>query len=334
MKPENVFLVGTGDGDAALQVKVLDFGISKLGSAHSSLTQTGMVMGTPAYMPPEQARGSRVDHRVDIYAVGAILYRALTGSKPFEDLDPVATLTAVIADEPRRPSTIERSIAPALELVIQQAMAKNPDDRYGSFAELEAALAELDPRGAEPPLQAGRAQTPAAFASAATLVAESALGRGSGQGSDANMAAGARPRLIVVAAGAALWLLASLLDAIANAVRVLAGTEQLTRSELVLSAVGALALLIAPGVYGLRYLLRRVWPITPRVIETASRLQRALLSSLCAYALIALAARVLATFAYDGAAPALSPGWSLIAFVLASAAAVGSWLLPQGRKRR
>jgi len=283
-------------------------------------------------MPPEQARGSRVDHRVDIYAVGAILYRALTGSKPFEDLDPVATLTAVIADEPRRPSTIERSIAPALEHVIQQAMAKNPDERYGSFAELEAALAELDPRGSEPPVQ-GRAQTPAAFASAETLVAESALRPGSAQGSDANLAAGARPRLIVVSAVAALWLLASLLDAIANAVRVLGGSEQLTRSELVLSAVGALALLIAPGVYGLRYLLRRVWPITPRVIETASRLQRALLSSLCAYALIALAARVLETFAYGGAAPALSPGWSLIAFVLASAAAVGSWLLPQGRKR-
>ena len=330
MKPENVFLVGPAD---APQVKVLDFGISKVGEGASSLTRTGMVMGTPAYMPPEQARGSHVDHRVDIYAVGAILYRALTGSKPFEDLDAIATLTAVIADEPRRPSTIERSIPPGLELVIQRAMAKKPDDRYASFTELEAALAEFDPRGAELPSRVSRANTPAELAAAETIYAESGQRPSSAQSSDANLAAGARPRLIAVSASAALWLLAGLLDAIASAVRVLAGTAELTRSELVLSAVGALALLIAPGVYGLRYLMRRVWPITPRVVEIAARLQRALLSSLVAYALIALGARVLATFAHDGAAPGLTPGWSLIAFVLATSAAVAAWLLPQGRRR-
>ena len=147
------------------------------------------------------------------------------------------------------------------------------------------------------------------------------------------MAAHARPRLILLSVGAALWLLAGLIDAIASAVRVLGGTQELTRSELVLSTVGALALLIAPGVYGLRYLVRRVWPITPRVVETAARLQRALLSSLAAYALIALGARVLATFTDVGPVPTLSPGASLFAFVLSSASAVVAWLLPQGRRR-
>jgi serine/threonine protein kinase len=76
LKPENVFLIGAGDKP---QIKVLDFGISKIeGAGAAQLTRTGMVVGTPAYMSPEQAAGAKVDARTDIYAVGAILYRALT----------------------------------------------------------------------------------------------------------------------------------------------------------------------------------------------------------------------------------------------------------------
>ena len=330
MKPENVFLVGGTDSP---QIKVLDFGISKLSDSQSSLTRTGMVMGTPAYMPPEQARGTHVDHRVDIYAVGAILYRALTGSKPFDDMDPVATLTAVIADEPRRPSTIERSIPPGLELVIQQAMAKDPDDRYSSFAEFEAALAEFDPRASEAGAPAQSANATAAMAAAETMFDDSSLRASSTQRSDANLAAGARPRLALMTIGAALWLLAGLVDAVTSSVRLLSSTQELTHSELALSTVGALALLLTPAVYGLRYLMRRVWPITPRVVETAARLQRALLASVSAYALIALGARMLVTFMYLGPAATLSPGWSLLAFVLATSSAVLAWWLPSGRKR-
>ncbi len=105
MKPENVFLTGDLATPAA---KVIDFGISKVGDAPgAALTQTGMIMGTPSYMAPEQARGERVDHRADIYAVGAILYCALTGSRPFDRSDPTATLTAVLTEDPPRPRSLE-----------------------------------------------------------------------------------------------------------------------------------------------------------------------------------------------------------------------------------
>ena len=143
MKPENVFLVGNPDNP---MVKVIDFGISKVGDAGgTALTRTGMIMGTPSYMAPEQARGDKVDHRADIYAVGGILYRALTGRKPFDSDDPSATLTMVLTEDPERPRSIEPSIPQALELVIQRAMAKKPEDRYSSMAELEADLVPFDP---------------------------------------------------------------------------------------------------------------------------------------------------------------------------------------------
>ncbi|HEV8551715.1 MAG TPA: serine/threonine-protein kinase, partial [Polyangiaceae bacterium] len=122
VKPENVFLTGDLKRLEHATVKVIDFGISKVAQAGGeSLTKTGMVMGTPDYMPPEQARGDRVDARADIYAVGAILYRALTGKKPFEGLDPMATLTAVLVQEPGRPSSVNPDVPLALELVIQRA---------------------------------------------------------------------------------------------------------------------------------------------------------------------------------------------------------------------
>src|SRR5690606_25260016 len=139
MKPENVFLAGEKQ-----QVKVLDFGISKLADGNSSLTKTGMVMGTPDYMPPEQAKGMHVDHRADIYAVGAILYRALTGRKPFDESDHMATLTAVLVQEPARPRSLNTDIPEGLEVVVQRAMAKDPAERYQSMAEFEADLAAFD----------------------------------------------------------------------------------------------------------------------------------------------------------------------------------------------
>jgi hypothetical protein len=128
-----------------------------------------------------------------------------------------------------------------------------------------------------------------------------------------------------------VWLLAGLIDAIASAVRTLAGTEELTRTELVLSTLGGLALLIAPAVYALGYLKLRVWPVTPRVVETAARLERALLASLAAYAVTALGARVLSTFSVLGPAALVSPS-SVLAFVTGTTCAVLAWVLPYGRK--
>ncbi|MBM4364189.1 MAG: serine/threonine protein kinase, partial [Deltaproteobacteria bacterium] len=143
VKPENVFLVGGGERPF---VKVLDFGISKIddGGGGASLTRTGVVMGTPGYMAPEQARGAKVDHRVDVYGVGAMLYRALTGQLPFDGDDAAEVIARVLTDHPRRPRDLAPEIPGALELVVQRAMEKNPADRHASMAELDDALAAFD----------------------------------------------------------------------------------------------------------------------------------------------------------------------------------------------
>ncbi len=142
MKPENVFLVGDLKEPTA---KVLDFGISKSGDKPGTqLTKTGVIMGTPSFMAPEQARGERVDHLVDVYAVGAILYMMLTGRRPFDKGDPTATLTALLLEDPPRPRSLDPSIPESLEAVIQRAMAKRPEERYQSLDALSAELAPFE----------------------------------------------------------------------------------------------------------------------------------------------------------------------------------------------
>jgi len=139
MKPENVFLVEReGDPDF---VKVLDFGISKIRQAGSKLTQTGMVIGTPHYMSPEQARGdSNLDHRSDIYTIGAMLYEALTGRLPVQADNPTGVLVKILTEQPPPPSAVNPGIPPAVEQVILRAMAKDPNARFASCRELSKAL--------------------------------------------------------------------------------------------------------------------------------------------------------------------------------------------------
>src|SRR5262249_10199101 len=142
MKPENVFLVGPPENPT---VKVLDFGISKLETEGAAqLTRTGMVVGTPAYMSPEQATGAKVDLRTDVYATGAILYRALTAKKPFDGGDAAEVLSSVMRVEPVRPRSLEPSIPEGIELLIQRAMAKQADERYANMDELDSALGAFD----------------------------------------------------------------------------------------------------------------------------------------------------------------------------------------------
>src|SRR5882724_7161 len=110
LKPPNVFLVGdfSKGAPARLFAKILDFGLSsfKSGEGEQNLTKTGFIMGTPTYMPPEQARGQKVDHRADVYGLGTILYTMLTGRPPFEEETPQATILAVLNSEPPRPRSL------------------------------------------------------------------------------------------------------------------------------------------------------------------------------------------------------------------------------------
>jgi eukaryotic-like serine/threonine-protein kinase len=144
MKPENVYLVQR-EGRADF-VKVLDFGIAKIinpdESGGPALTQTGMIFGTPEYMSPEQAQGSTPDHRVDVYAVGCIMYHMLTGSVPFTADNFMGILTkhlleAAVPPRKRRP---DLPIAPDVEAICMKAMDKDRDKRYADMDAFYRAL--------------------------------------------------------------------------------------------------------------------------------------------------------------------------------------------------
>ena len=132
IKPQNLFLAGT-------TWKILDFGVARLQDATDTLT-AGHVVGTPAYMAPEQARSATVDHRTDLYAVAAIAYRALTGHAPFSGGEVVDVLYRVVHTAPRRPSSLA-NLPLDLDLALAIGLAKRPSDRFATATALADALA-------------------------------------------------------------------------------------------------------------------------------------------------------------------------------------------------
>ncbi len=142
IKPDNIFLAERV-GFAPL-VKLLDFGISK-NAAHDDLrlTRAGMVMGTPYYMAPEQARGEAVDARIDLYAVGAVLYESLTGRRPFDSDELAELLRLVLFEAPRPMRALRPSLPGPVELVVARALAKDRAARFQTAREFMAALAAL-----------------------------------------------------------------------------------------------------------------------------------------------------------------------------------------------
>jgi serine/threonine-protein kinase len=144
LKPENIFVLERKDptADEEIKVKVLDFGISKVRNADTALTRPGEVIGTPFYMAPEQARGDRtIDHRADLFALGAVFYEALTGTAPFQGATPNAVLRSILLDDLPSPRERNPELPEAVCEVLEKALAKDPDDRYRSGAELAQALA-------------------------------------------------------------------------------------------------------------------------------------------------------------------------------------------------
>src|SRR5688572_19680785 len=141
LKSDNIFLI-TRAGQKDF-VKVLDFGIAKLldnpeSGAH---TTTGMVLGTPLYMSPEQALGRTLDQQTDIYALGVILYQMATGTLPFFDANPVALATMHVTAKLPPPSSRYKDINPDLEVVISRCLEKERTDRFPSMLEVAASLA-------------------------------------------------------------------------------------------------------------------------------------------------------------------------------------------------
>lgn len=129
IKPGNVMMTRRG------VVKVMDFGIARaMQSGVTSMTQTGMVVGTPQYLSPEQALGRAVDARSDLYSVGIMLFELLTGRVPFVADSALGMAYAHVQEEPVAPSSINRSVSPAMDALVARALKKNPNERFPTAA--------------------------------------------------------------------------------------------------------------------------------------------------------------------------------------------------------
>jgi serine/threonine-protein kinase len=135
VKPDNIMISKTG------LVKLMDFGIARL--VESELTKTGNLIGTPAYMSPEQVHGQKVDARSDIFSLGVILYELLTGQKPFAGNTIPSIMFAIIEREPPKPSLIDASLKPAWDEVLQRALAKKREERFATAAEFVEAVRQI-----------------------------------------------------------------------------------------------------------------------------------------------------------------------------------------------
>ncbi len=199
LKPENVMVAGSLDAPV---VKILDFSVSK--SDDIAFTQAGTLLGTPAYMPPEQALGQDVTPRVDVYAVGAMLYDMLCGRAPFDEGEPGRTLGALLTQEAPRPRQLMPDLPEAVEAVILRAIAKDPAKRYptidalaGEIGLLLGTVSGLRVRSPEPDLDDGRPTHVSAAAGMSTF----APARGTGKAVAALVVLG------LLAAAFVAWLL-------------------------------------------------------------------------------------------------------------------------------
>jgi len=157
LKPDNIMIVQAKDGSDI--VKVVDFGIAKAvagDEAGQKVTKTGLVVGTPEYMSPEQLSGDKLDGRSDIYSLGLVFYRMLTGVLPFQADSAQETMIKRLTDEPMALEAARPDIVfpPALQAVLDKALARLPSERYANATQFgkdaEAAVAGLEPAGAAP----------------------------------------------------------------------------------------------------------------------------------------------------------------------------------------
>jgi len=180
VKPENVMVrrvpVIAGASLERLAVKVLDFGISKVRTPSElpHLTQVGMVLGTPAFMAPEQAAGRAVDARSDVYSAGALLYNALTGRPPFEGEDAATIIALVLKRQPTPVRELNPNVPEGLGRIVERAMARDASRRFPTMAELDRALAAYD-AGAETNLPAAPKASPADVGAKRRLLGASAV---------------------------------------------------------------------------------------------------------------------------------------------------------------
>ena len=298
LKPSNVFLLGAFEplGPEWDRVKLIDFGLSRFVSRDDQLSKSGVVMGTPAYMSPEQARGSKTDHLTDVYGVGAVLYAAATGVPPFREETQQQTLIAVMSREPVRPRELNPALSEQLELVIQRAMSKQPEKRQPSMSALRLELSNLEQRTST--------RAPGGAAGAELV--------------------GVRWRFLGLAASALLLGAAALASAAFGTLALNADVLRLGSNQ---QAALALGLGTAAGLFLLAALRfqRRTWRDTAQVADWLPKLRVPVITGLVLYGLASFGVRlgddVLAHVPARGAlahAPRVAwPGWSILLAALA-----------------
>jgi WD40 repeat protein len=158
IKPANIWLEAE-----TRRAKILDFGLARAVGQENQLTQQGAIVGTPAYMAPEQAQGQSVDARCDLFSLGCVLYRLATGTAAFRGTDMVSTLLAVATEKPRPPDEVEPSLPPALSELILSLLAKEPGKRPSSARAVVEALERIARnRKSSPPTTRAKAPSPQA----------------------------------------------------------------------------------------------------------------------------------------------------------------------------
>jgi len=288
LKPPNVFLVGdfSKGAPAHLYAKVLDFGLSRFhtGGGEQNLTKTGFIMGTPSYMAPEQARGQRVDHRADVYGLGTILYTVLTGRAPFKEETPQSTILALLNSEPPRPRSLMPSIPPHVELIIERAMAKNPEDRFPDMAAFETALDALPSlRGSSAALAATALAPPVESSKRSEQLSES--------DGDVNAA---RPRLLLSLLAAVLLLIAAATIAISGVELAAGYTFGTVELRLILLCIVGSS--ITPAVLWVLHIRRKIWTSSSRVLSLLGQVRAAALAGIISYGLLVLSFHVVDDF--------------------------------------
>jgi serine/threonine protein kinase len=303
LKPNNLFLVGD---PVHPTVKLIDFGIAKLHApGDATMTRTGVVMGTPAFMAPEQAEGKKVDGRADIYAIGAIAYRCVTGHAPYDQEDSAAALHAVLVADPPRPRSLNPDIPEDFEMVLQRAMARDPNERYDTLPALDAALAPFAGAGAMGSSQA--LAQPVAPSSELGLVARRS-----------------RPTIAALSVVGFAILSGGLAEALA-AVFTASAVGGGAVAGGALAVVASLAALATPGWLYVRFLQQRVWHNSPRAVAWARWLWLVVSAGAATFAATYLLGRMFDLLLGDGTGPA---GFGRVApWVLGLTAAAAMWVV-------
>jgi hypothetical protein len=145
IKPDNIWIEPLPN-NSGVRAKILDFGLARPQDEEQSLvTQEGAILGTPAYMAPEQGRGTDVDHRADLFSLGVVLYQMSTGKRPFTGRDTMAILTSLAIDTPPEPRSLNPELSPVLSDLIMRLLEKDPDKRIQRAMDVVDVLKRLQP---------------------------------------------------------------------------------------------------------------------------------------------------------------------------------------------